>query len=262
MNIEPSEGMKAVKTHSILSSSNYDDFKSNDEQRTVKKPNVAQIIKSMEEHGFLPSKPVQVYYDGENYVIIDGHHRFVAARTIGLPVLFVVEPIKNKNSIASVNSAVSAWSMLDFVNTYDRRGIEDYRILKRYAEKGFPVKTAAALLATGLSTTSRFEDEKLKAGLFKVETTTSINKILNIIELFSEENKTVKTRNFISCMAMFLRIEGFDFRRMKNRIKSNISMLKSTATLAQMHEQMESIYNRHSSEQDRMNLSFMVRFIK
>jgi len=75
----------------LETTTNYNRFSKNPEQRTISELHANNIAKSMMTAGFLPSKPIQCYKKGDGLIIVDGHHRFEAAKSIGIPVYFFVE---------------------------------------------------------------------------------------------------------------------------------------------------------------------------
>ena len=61
--------------------------------RPIHRGHVNKLKKSLTEYGFLDSQPITVTPD---FRIIDGQHRFIACKEMGLPVKFVeVSPKKN-----------------------------------------------------------------------------------------------------------------------------------------------------------------------
>lgn len=80
----------------------YDRFSFLTANRPVDYNHVNKIKKSLQEYGFLDSQPITVNNEMQ---IIDGQHRFVACKEMGLPIKFVqVQPKRIDNILVSLNT--------------------------------------------------------------------------------------------------------------------------------------------------------------
>lgn len=65
---------------------NYENFTFLTANRPINRNHVNKIKKSLSEYGYLDSQPITVTADMK---ILDGQHRFIACKEMGLPIKFV-----------------------------------------------------------------------------------------------------------------------------------------------------------------------------
>ncbi len=234
--------------NTIRETSVYTCFVYNSDQRPINSGHVKDLMSSMGTFGFLPSKPVQVYQDGKKFVIIDGHHRYIAAKNLQIPVLYVVEPKSHQESIASGNRFQNKWTAANFVNMYANRGLAPYKELKEYAALGIPLTSAASML-TGRSSAARGGSNgganSIFDGTLQIKTREKIEKIAQFLRDYGNDNKAYKTHNFIVSAELCMRLKDFDFSQLSAKLAANPRMMARTATVDQMLDQIEEIYNYH-----------------
>ena len=119
---------------SIFKTISYDRYKFNSLQRKIKESHVKELMESMRLHGFLTNKAISV---NEKNEIIDGHHRYLAAKNLGFPILVQVSKGLNEASIIQANQLQDNWDKHDFTNTYAIQGNPNYIALRDFMQK-FP----------------------------------------------------------------------------------------------------------------------------
>jgi hypothetical protein len=248
--------MSTTKTPRLETSKNYSAFIPNDEQRPIRDGHVKSLAGLMAEFGFLPSKPIQTVQRGTKYAVIDGHHRLAAAKSIGIPVFFVVEPESSAATMASVNAQVKTWGTADYVRMYAVRGLDDFRKLLQYGEVGIPLGMAASMLH-GHAAASCNVSQAIKDGTFKIRETTGINKIYGMIKNFADLNTVVKHRSFIAALSDCLLTPEFDWARFERRFAENTSMMVKSSNKDLQLDQIEKLYNFRS--QEKVPLAFLVK---
>lgn len=248
--------MNTTKTPKLETSKNYAAFLPNDEQRDIRPTHVSHLAERMGEYGFLPSKPVQCFKKGTKFVLIDGHHRLAAARQLGIPFFYVVEPESNTKTMAAVNATVKTWVLADYVRMYALRGNGDYQKLTRYAESGIPVMMAASMLH-GHAAASGNVNEMVKEGTFKIRETANINRIYGMIQKFGAANPVVRHRAFIGALSDCLLTSEFDFERFERRFEENPAMIQKASNKDLQLLQLEELYNFRS--RDKVPLAFAVK---
>ena len=83
---------------------------------------VKTIEKSIKKCG-LRRIPIVVNKHGN---IIDGQHRYVAARNLGLPIYYVIDPDADVEVARLINNTQSGWKFIDYVHSWSSMGNEDY----------------------------------------------------------------------------------------------------------------------------------------
>lgn len=242
--------------HKIESSNNYGRFVDHEFQQKMSPAHLKRIMASMNQFGFLPSKPVQVYTKGGKYYIIDGHHRFYAAKSLGIPVLFVVEPESHSDAIGMENYAVKKWSMESFVKLYAGKGNPNYQTLLFYASKGIGIGHAASMLG-GQSSHSGNLLKYVRAGTFTVKTTEHCDLVVRAIEELENEIPLIRKRTFVEALSVLLYVREFDLDTFIKRALVNPKAFVNCASREQALELIDDVYNFRARE--KTNLSFLAK---
>nr|DAP15673.1 MAG TPA: hypothetical protein [Caudoviricetes sp.] len=115
----------------IQKTTDYKLFKKLDGNRDVKRTNA--LVKSILEFDLTMYSPIIV---SEDFRIIDGQHRFVACRELGLPIYFVV--MRNENiekAMIVLNKCQSQWRNSEFFQYNVQKKGSIYAELKEYIDK-------------------------------------------------------------------------------------------------------------------------------
>ncbi len=134
---------------SVRETKNYDLFQFSKTNREISKGHVRKIKKSMESRGFIPHQHITVDPNG---VIIDGQHRFEAAKDLGLSIYYSVYTENYSDELVrSLNITSKNWGLEDYVHNFCQKGYEDYHkyqdFVKRYE---FPYGVPAYMLGMSL----------------------------------------------------------------------------------------------------------------
>jgi hypothetical protein len=130
-----------------MKTNNYSKFKFSKENREIKVKVVSSIKDSMQKFGFIPGRPVLIDSDG---YIIDGQHRFLAAKELGIDVEYEVLDGESFTKMIYLNSTQSNWTLQDYVNSYASQNIDCYRKLLKFQDKyDLTLSSAITLFFTG-----------------------------------------------------------------------------------------------------------------
>lgn len=95
-------------------SKDYDKFNLLEYNRNLDRNQINKLKESISIHGYLSSNPIIV---DQKLNIVDGQHRFVACKDMGLPIVY--EVIDNSTDmIIDLNTTQKKWSLKDYVNYY------------------------------------------------------------------------------------------------------------------------------------------------
>lgn len=235
-----------MKQPKLQSTKNASLFVYNDEQRPIHQQHVNFLASSMSRHGFLPSKAIQCYRrkDGK-LIVIDGHHRLEAAKTLGITFYYVVESATSQQAMPDVNRS-RQWGIADFIRQYAMRGLPDYKRLSDYIASGLNPTAAASLLA-GESAGSANQSGRIKAGTFKVKTTENADKILSLMR-DNPSITTFKNTNFVKALSLCLWLTEFDFGTFKSRAELNYHMIPKCSNVKDFLTSIEEVYNFRSRD--------------
>lgn len=144
----------------------YDRFSFLTANRPVDYNHVNKIKKSLQEYGFLDSQPITVNNEMQ---IIDGQHRFVACKEMGLPIKFVqVQPKRIDNILVSLNTTQKKWNVMDYVAYYAQQGNSHYIRLLQLSKK-YNISITCVCSIAGDSVQGGSDTDIIKAGKFQFE---------------------------------------------------------------------------------------------
>lgn len=230
----------------IETTKKYELFHFHQWQQPMSTSHVNRLRESIQKYGYLPSRPIQVCKNGdEGYKIIDGHHRFAAAKSLGLAIPFVCESPDHEDVIGDVNYIVKKWSAGSFVSLYSQKGNKHYIKLESYVSAGIPINAAASLLS-GESAHSGNINSKVRAGTFKVKTTKYADAIMDVLRACGDIVPVIKSRVFIEAISILLHVEDFDVRTLIKRAKENPRMFTKCPTRNHAIQLIDEIYNFRS----------------
>ena len=237
-----------MKSPEIKQSSDYTRFICHEYQQPMSNKHVQDIADSIQKNGYFHSMPISVFVEGTKYRVIDGHHRLAACKSLKLPVVFVVEPEQNAQSIGVINTLVRKWKASSFIEMYAAQGNRHYATLLRYINDGFKMQQAASLLA-GESAHSYNCGKLVACGKFTVKTTATIDAIASLwkrtdgISPIREKAPDITHRPFVEALSMLLNIPRFDLDTLGKRLLNNPRMVTKCADRGQALLLLEEIYN-------------------
>lgn len=206
----------------------YNQFKRIDGNRLINNKNYSKLVNSMkEEQLFIP------ILVNEKMEIIDGQHRFAAAKELGLPIFYIVKEGYGINEVKKANMVGSNWTKADFLDMYITNGNEVYiqfnEISKAYNIK---INNLIKLFAyvQGLN-------QKIAAKNFE-EGTLNINGkeiILEYLEAFKDFAffDCWRTRQFNAAFMKLYFHPSYNHARMKEKLALRSTALVKKSTIAE-----------------------------
>jgi len=233
-------------TQKIQESKNYGMFQLHEFNRDVF--NTIKLEVSMKKHGWIDAYPMHVTrnYDGK-LKIKEGHHRFEAAKKIGIAVKYVV--CSDSSTLAELVDSTRAWIMLDHLRSKARSGNPNYIAIKDYCdETGIPVGLSISLIA-GQNAGSSNHTKAFKLGTFKVGDPLHANQVKNIVLHMKKIGiRFASTSLFIQALSKVLRVDEFSIIRFKEKISAHATLFDRQPNLRGYLNAIELIYNRQSKE--------------
>lgn len=120
------------KVSDVRITTDYSMFKFDPLNRSIKKSKLEKLRPSIARtKGNLQS--VLVDKDGN---IIDGQHRYVVCKSLGLPVRYEVQEAGyTATDIIDINNYSSGWTVSDFAEHYAKKGDSNYQIFMKYRQQ-------------------------------------------------------------------------------------------------------------------------------
>ena len=101
----------------VLQTKDYDQFSFIDGNRDINKENLTRIKQSMNEK-YIPV-PIIV---NDKYEIIDGQHRFLAAKSLNLAIYFIIIPNLKLEDVQRLNTNSANWAYKQYLQSYCKLG--------------------------------------------------------------------------------------------------------------------------------------------
>jgi len=224
---------------------NYDLFEMMDSfQRAIKTPQVNNLVRSMRTENLLPFNPIIVFPNPKKkgkFLILDGQHRCEAAKALGLPIHYIVNPhIKTMkeamNSILLLNNNSKPFSAAQTLQTRLDGGDKTLRemssILKDAGLTEIPLALGVALLyqmQTGGSL-----NRALTAGNLRVKNEESVRELAKILETINFDRKY--RQPFVMFIVRIMK-NGGDKKEVKKLLRQvrNIDWVPQRNELAYRH---------------------------
>ncbi len=230
----------------ILSTKDYSLFNLHKKNRKIDYKKVQKLSEAMKFNNLLPVFPVVVDTD---MTILDGQHRFEAAKLAKATIYYIVsDGIYDIGNVAESNNFQSHWKIEDYINYFAKESKEEYlKILdlsKKYKMSGSKI--------VNLGDNKRVAEE-IKTGKFKFVDIQDIidllhhAKALGIEYAFDHWN----SRPFLRALKHIMAIKKYNKLRMGQRIKKNRLMLKKCHEAEEYIKLLEEIYNTGAIEQIR-----------
>ena len=157
------------KTKVFFETNDYESFKFFTFNRDVNKTHVKTLKESITERGFCGVILViltDIFDDLPTYYILDGQHRFTAAKELGVEFAFQIigvdTPLELAKYIADVNNSARGWGTNQFLKVWSDMGIKEYVKLLNI-EKDTKIQISPLVkIFTGKTKMTEFRKGKLK----------------------------------------------------------------------------------------------------
>jgi hypothetical protein len=173
---------------SVYVTTDYSIFRTLTGNREPKSPHVKRIAKSMKEKQLLV--PIIV---NEKMELIDGQHRFLACKSLGLPVYFIIQNGYSIPEVQRINTASCNWGSTNFVQSYIDTGNENYIVFKQFQDQ-FNLPVSCTMTLMGIESANDIKNFKHgmfsinKAGMDKAEA--AAGWIKKLLPIYSGSNKS------------------------------------------------------------------------
>lgn len=224
---------------------NYDMFKfldnNRDKSKGLDKEHLRRLISSIQARNMLDLRPICVT---ENMEVLDGQHRLIAAKHLGLEIYYVVK----KNSVPEdviLMNICKPWNTTDYLNFYCKEGNKEYIKLKEFCIKHQISISCAVKLMCGkkFSNSLKFREGLFVFNLDEDGYIKTCFESLGIIEKNIGKKQFLKTSKFWFAMKRLFCDEKFDeihWKRNLERMADKVSARVNTASYAEL---LLDIYN-------------------
>jgi len=250
--------MKVV--NQVLQTNDYTKFKILKGNRFVNQLHVKRLKDSFSKDYLMSPIIVNQYYE-----IIDGQHRFKAAKELDLPINYIIVNNYSLKEVQILNTNMKNWKKEDYLKTYCDLGYPEYLKFRKFMRQypDFGIASSEAILTNHLSSgrnrkSPEYKSKTNKEGSYYVryfeegkllipDYQTSIDnaeKIMMIKPYFPE----FANRTFVAAMLGIFRIKEYNHAKFLKKLKSNPSALQPCRNVSQYKLLIEDIYNYRSRD--------------
>lgn len=241
----------------LESTSDYDRFKIMSSNRKTHNAHIRRLVRSMEENpGLFKHRPILV---NDAMFIIDGQHRFEAARQLGIPVWYMVAPELTIKDTQAMNQTQRNWGPMDFARSHASLGSKPYQEYLKFRED-FPHwehgVTMNLLTHTNNQGAGSRINEKFKAGKLEIENldeTRELAEQLDEVVVYIREHELIdgKTSSLISAILIMMRNPDYDHEVFMRHLGLN-KEIKYRSNIRDYLRDMEAVYNFGLSDVNRV----------
>lgn len=237
----------------IQSTTNYAMFKFTNKNREkgIDPAHVRKLVNSIKAKNMLEMKPIIV---NENMEIVEGQHRTMAAKELGVPIYYTVVKSLSTKEMIGLNTQKS-WRTGDVVNAYVREGRPEYIKLQEFCKKAGVAVTVGITLVSG-----RFKDvfEKIREGDYvfapEADTATKIEECHQVIDIIKANIGTqhfMQTTKFWKALVAVVKDPYYVHAKMIHNIRSLISRIGIRASYKEYLNMFCNVHNyRNQSKID------------
>jgi hypothetical protein len=244
------------KEQNVLHTTDYSRFKFMLGNRKIDTNNLARLIQSFKKN-YLYS-PILV---NQKMEIVDGQHRFMAAKTLQLPINYIVVKNYGIDEVQVLNTNGSNWLGKDFLSMYVERGYDSYIKLQKFMEDfpDFGIKSAIKIVTNGTDTDGKVHaiDDKRKdfqEGRLKIHNIRLAYENAGKIMEYKKYFNAYTHLRFVSTMIALFKIRNFDNNTLLHKISLSPTSLVACHNIEQYKELLEKIYNHHTRQ--KLNFRF------
>lgn len=232
----------------IYETKDYDRFKLINGNRKVGRVHV-QKLKRLMKKVYL-NDPIMV---NRAMGILDGQHRYTAARELGLPIrYYITNKEMTPEQIAEMNNVSKKWNNDNYAETYSGSGNDNYSHYKNFRVQfpDFPHTCALLLLLNNTSRDFTME-KKFRDGTFSINNWTKAVKAATQLMRIKEFTKVYNRQGFILAFMQVLDLPGFNLERLMRKLPNKAQTIRDFARKEDFIKALEDIYNWKESDKVR-----------
>jgi len=213
------------------------------------------LERSMRIRGFLPRFAIAVKKRADGKMEIQsGHNRFAMAKKLGLPVYYIVDNADVEiTEIELDGTERQKWTAIDFVNAHANNGKEDFLLLLKIVEKyNIPITTVIRIFCAATLVDVKRGEAKIKNAALGYSTLDAVQ------SMFANGIAFAKTASFIMAIYNTLSVEEVDAEKLIRNATNNPRMMRKCPDIESYLEEIDNLYNYHTSSQYKIPLKHMV----
>lgn len=241
----------------VQQTQDYEQFTFLNANRDQNRGHIESLKRAFEEVGNLTK--VQPILVNDRYQIIDGQHRFIACKELGLPIFFTVVSGLGVREARSMNILHRPWRTEDYAKSYAETGDQNYtKYLELKEDYGLSHSIILAYVfdvSTGNAGGNSAAFRTFREGNLVIEDEVGVRARLDKLAELGEFTNLVNHRSFALAMLKIMNGENYNQRRMVNKVRiAGERLLKKYAIVEDNLRMLEEIYNYGQAEANRSRL--------
>lgn len=256
-------------TNKIHVSNQYSQFNFIDGNRVPSKVAITNLKKEILLNNKLSVNPILVNND---YGIIDGQHRFLAAKELGVPLYYIVDNNYKINDIITLNKTRRDWEINNYIAYHCSLGKPCYTKLNAIINKYSSYCPYKSYLTAAVKIICKIDDKHLKNGkdiphiekfnLFCSLTIPIISEIQKGIDSVScdlNRNYMFKRPTISTLCYMFNFLDSKkNYSFCLSRLKANLHKIRNSSVVLKILENFESIINSHLNDKNKIDFNPLI----
>lgn len=225
------ENLVETKIIQVEETKDYSVFNRHNSNRTINEKLVNRLKESMAKKSLLRSKPIVV---DKEFNIIDGQHRFEAAKRLDMPIAYIIDEEINVNDMETLNTNLLTWGLHDYLNFHVKQNNIEYQLLSDFMDSNKLKLNIALQLLHGCRNPDFFK--KFKDGKYKYPSEaeemeamvkkSQIQEVINYIKVKTSGPKTYLDKvTFYSAMVEFFNVKSFSYDTFMKKLQYKIDMI-------------------------------------
>jgi disulfide oxidoreductase YuzD len=215
------------------------------ENRYINEAHVEALMDSFTKDGYL----FTILFVNEKMEIIDGQHRFEAARRSKLPVYFMVMPGWGIKEVTILNVNSRNWTIVDFMGTHAKAGNPNYVRFKEFYDAHEFEITVCQLIVAGKRSRGTASLDKFRTGMMVVDDqqiTDAYLRAKRIMELKQFHPHGWRSRNFVEAMLTLFRAKNYDNEHLIDKLKLYPEVLLLHARSLRIEEYLKLLLDKYN----------------
>ena len=218
------ENKDAVVTQ-IMSTNDYSKFNFKEGNRKINNRNYFKLLESMKQEQLMI--PILV---NEQFEIIDGQHRFQAAKELNLPIFYFIVDGYGSEEMKRANLVSSNWTKDDFLNMFLADGDKRYEAINSIIENyEVPISLVLKAISAMQNNNQKLISKQFEEGTIELKHLDAVIEFFDALEDFSFF-KPYKTLQFSRAFLKLYMAPEYDHEIMKQRLekRKNYIVKKNT----------------------------------
>lgn len=227
--------------NSVHVTKDYSKFKFNSKNREINPAHLDNLKESIEENNLLEGQPILV---NEKFEIIDGQHRFFAAKELDLPVYYIKKDGLTIDDAITLNINTRNWGYKDYMWHWIERENVNYRYFHEFMEKyGFGYSVSLALLGLGQADRGQRLTDSFNEGKFEPKHREYAERIGQMIEDLKEHGDFVTTKIFMLAFDEAQNKDCYDHEEFLHKVEIVPDRFSRKSTQENYLLMMDKVYN-------------------